>query len=262
MKSIIAIIMLAGTSVLAGCGGGGSSAAPPAGVTAEPGDTSVIVNWVNDGSVEYWVWVAQGSNVSTDDCATMTGCRIYTNVRPPFIVAGLLNGTTYSVTVNGRHDGGPGGSGSPTLVFVPRLAGATWDVGVPLTGNDMLGVGYTSALSTGLAGLATVGAAGTIFTTGDVTTWTAATSGTTANLNAVQFRNGLFVAIGDEGTILTSPDSVTWTPRTSPTTNSLAALDGNGSGQVVAVGAQGTILVSDNSTGWSTHDSHTTANLY
>ncbi|HEX8739040.1 MAG TPA: hypothetical protein VF925_02750 [Casimicrobiaceae bacterium] len=262
MKSILVIAMMALASMLAGCGGGGSSASTPTGVTVDPGDTSATINWNNDASVQYWVWVAQSPNVSTSDCATLTGCRIFTDVRPPFIVTGLVNGKTYSVTVNGRHNDGPGGSGSPTIAFVPRLAGATWTVGTPLTGSNLLGVGYSSSLSTGLAGLATVGAAGTIFTTGNVTAWVAATSGTTANLNAVQHRDNLFVAIGDGGTVVTSPDSVTWTPRSTPTTNALYALDGSGTGQVVAVGAQGTILVTSNSTDWTAHDSKTTANLY
>lgn len=262
MKSILAIATIAVTLLLAGCGGGGSSASMPTGVTVEPGDTSATVNWNNDGSVEYWVWVAQTPNVDTSDCATMPGCAIFTNVRPPFIVTGLVNGKTYSVTVNGRHNGGPGGTGSPALAFVPRLAGATWTAAAPLTGSKLLGVGFASSLSTGLPGLATVGAAGTIFTTGNVVAWVPATSGTTASLNAVQHRDNLLVAIGDGGTVDTSPDGVTWTQRSAPTTSALYALDGSGTGQVVAVGAQGTILTTTNSTDWSLRTSQTTANLY
>ncbi|MGE5669400.1 MAG: WD40/YVTN/BNR-like repeat-containing protein [Betaproteobacteria bacterium] len=261
MRKLLALAMLLVVAMVAGCGGGSSADAPPD-VKVVAGDSSATVTWTNDTSVEYWVWVAQGPNVDTSNCTTSTYCRIYTGVTPPFIVAGLANGTTYSVTVNGRRGGGPGGTGSSPIAFVPRLAGSVWTAGNPLSLNDLLGVTYTTATTAGTAMVVAVGASGSIYWTINATTWTAATSGTTASLDAVQYRNGVFVAIGDLGTILTSPDAVTWTPRTSPTTNTLTALVGSGSGQVVAVGTKGTILVSTNSTSWAVVDSGTTADLY
>jgi len=261
MRKLLAVAMLLVVAMVAGCGGGSSADSPPD-VKVVAGDSSATVTWTNDTSVEYWAWIGQGPNVDTSNCTTSTYCRIFTGVTSPFIVAGLTNGTTYSVTVNGRRNGGPGGPGSPPIAFVPRLAGSVWTAGNPPSLNNLLGVGYTAATTAGIAEVVAVGASGSIYSSPDATTWTAATSGTTANLNAVQYRNGVFVAIGDLGTILTSPDAVTWTPRTAPTTNALTALIGSGSGQVVAVGAKGTILVSTNSTSWAAVDSGTTADLY
>ena len=262
MKQIFAAAMMAVVALIAGCGGGGSSAPAPTDVKVVAGDSSATIYWTGDSGVQYWVWVGQGSGVDTKNCSAAPYCKIYTDVPSPLIVTGLINGTTYSVTVNGRHDGGPGGPGSPSIAFVPRLAGSVWTPGNPLSLDNLLGLGYTSATATGIAELVAVGANGATFSTEDATTWTPGSSGTTANLNAVQYRNGVFVAVGDLGTILTSPDALTWTPRTSPTTNALTALAGSGSGQVIAVGLKGTMLVSTNSNDWSTVDSGTTNDLY
>jgi hypothetical protein len=65
-----------------------------------------------------------------------------------------------------------------------------------------------------------VGAAGTILTSSDGTTWTSRTSGTTSNLYDVTYGNNRFVAVGglvhDAGpsTTLTSLDGLTWTGQT------------------------------------------------
>ncbi|HJU22960.1 MAG TPA: hypothetical protein VJ891_10675 [Casimicrobiaceae bacterium] len=261
MRLFVAIVMIAIAAMLTGCGGGkGSSEPPPKNVKATPGDSSVSVTWDVDPSLEYWVWVTPGTTIDTNNCASQ--CRIFVNVFPPFIASGLVNGTTYTLTVNARKEGGPGGDGSPPETFVPRLAGFDWTAGVPLGTNNLLGIGFISATSAGISTVVEVGADGTAFYSLDAQTWTAATTNVTANLNAVQYRNGLFVAIGDGGTIITSPDGATWTARTSPTTNSLTALVGNGQGQVIAVGKNGTILVSTDSTTWTTANSGTTEDLY
>jgi hypothetical protein len=57
-----------------------------------------------------------------------------------------------------------------------------------------------------------------------------------ADLNAILFTNGLFLAVGDKGTILTSTNSRNWEPKTSSTGKDLKA---------VAYGASGFIAVGD-----------------
>ena len=259
MRLFLVAAMFALVATITGCGGG-SSASPPSDVKVVAGDSSATVSWTDDPGVQYWVWVALGASATSTNCASEPGCRTFQNVSSPFIVTGLVNGTTYSITINARHDFGPGGPDSPPIAFIPRPAGQGWVAGAPLGPDNLLGVGFT--LSTTVAGstLVTVGANGKIFSSNNAVTWTAATSGVAVNLNAVQYHNGLFVAIGDQGTILTSVDTVTWTPRTSTTTNALYALTANGS-TVVAVGAQGTILVSGNSTDWKAVNSGTTSDL-
>jgi hypothetical protein len=94
MRQFLACAMLAVAASIAGCGGGGSSASPPTGVTLAAGDESATVFWNAEPGVQYWVWVAQGTGTTTQNCPTATGCRIFVDVAPPYIVTGLTNGTT------------------------------------------------------------------------------------------------------------------------------------------------------------------------
>ena len=48
-----------------------------------------------------------------------------------------LNGKVYSFTVNGRKDSGPGGSGSPSISTIPRVAGLSWNAGTPLATSSL-----------------------------------------------------------------------------------------------------------------------------
>ena len=259
MRLLIAAALIAITALLTGCGGGGSSEPAPSNVKVVVGDSSATVTWDVDSSLEYWVWANTGTSIDFNNCGS--SCRIFVNVFPPYIITGLVNGTTYAVTVNARKEGGPGGPGSPVQTIVPRRAGSVWQAGAPLGTNNLLGVGYTSATTAGLSTIVEVGANGAAFWSLDAQTWNTATTGVAVNLNAVQYRNGLFVAVGDSGAIITSPDGSTWTPRATPTTNALKALVGDGQGQVVAVGGNGTVLVSSDSITWSAANSQTTENL-
>jgi hypothetical protein len=54
--------------------------------------------------------------------------------------------------------------------------------------------------------------------------WTEQTSGTSTDLNAVAYGQGLWVAVGDSGMIRTSPDGVTWTVQSSPVTNNIRCI--------------------------------------
>jgi hypothetical protein len=263
MKQILGITLLAFSILLAGCGGGsGGSTPPPANVKVVPGDTSASVSWTTDPNTEYWVWVAQGNDATTSNCATTSACKILVNVSSPFIITGLTDGTLYSVTVNSRTNNGPGGPGSPPIAFVPRIAGATWTAGAPLTTANLLGLAFTVTTTAGVNTVIAVGAGGAIFYSPDAVHWVPETSNVSSNLNAATFAHSLFFAVGDAGTMLTSPDGVTWTAQVPQTKANLYAVTNDGSGTIVAVGAGGTILVSTDGTTWAPADSHTSMDLY
>jgi len=83
--------------------------------------------------------------------------------------------------------------------------------------------------------------------------WSAATSGTTNNLNGgYLLDSGVGFAVGDAGTILKTTDAgMTWSPLTSSTTNALYDVYFFDATQGVAVGEQGLILrTTDGGGGW------------
>jgi photosystem II stability/assembly factor-like uncharacterized protein len=83
--------------------------------------------------------------------------------------------------------------------------------------------------------------------------WTAATSGTTNNLNgAYLLDSGLGFVVGDAGTVVKTTDAgMTWSPLTSGTTNALYDVYFFDATQGVAVGELGLILrTTDGGAGW------------
>jgi hypothetical protein len=77
-----------------------------------------------------------------------------------------------------------------------------WQSVYSATGNWLSGITYASDIPL----LVAVGASGTIVTSPDGTTWTAAPASPTTNwLNGVGYGNGRFVAVGASGTIVTFP---------------------------------------------------------
>jgi photosystem II stability/assembly factor-like uncharacterized protein len=83
--------------------------------------------------------------------------------------------------------------------------------------------------------------------------WSAATSGTTNNLNGgYLLDSGVGFVVGDAGTILKTTDvGMTWSPLTSGTTNALYDVYFFDATQGVAVGEQGLILrTTDGGAGW------------
>jgi photosystem II stability/assembly factor-like uncharacterized protein len=83
--------------------------------------------------------------------------------------------------------------------------------------------------------------------------WSAATSGTTNNLNGgYLLDSGVGFVVGDAGTILKTTDAgMTWSPLTSGTTNALYGVYFFDATQGVAVGEQGLILrTTDGGAGW------------
>jgi Fibronectin type III domain len=297
MKSIASLFTNIATAfvvaaLLASCNGVGSSgtsADAPPDLKATAGDSQVTLTWTPQPDVEYWLFYAPVAGVTTSNWASLGG-RAVVNVSSPYVLSGLVNGSTYSFTMNGRKKGGPGGPGAPTQVAVPRLAGSVWSAGPALgtttlngvaagaitAGNSTVAVGNGGAIYSAIAGAAavvrtnpagaadlnavafgssgyvTVGAAGTILLSTDAITFTAQTSNTTNTLYGV-VSNGVagFVAVGAGGTVLNSADGKTWTVATSGTTNDLYAIT-LGSGRYIAAGKNGTLITSTDTTTWTT----------
>ena len=268
MNLFVRVLLLAGALFIAGCGGGGSggifssgsSASPPPDVKVTPGDSGATVTWTMEPGVEYWVFSAATSSLTTQNWSLQPQAKVIRNATSPTIISSLVNGSTYSITVNGRKDGGPGGAGSPSISFVPRLAGINWTLGKPLAAAELRGLSFAALIFPGI--YVTVGSSGSAFISSDAITWTAVTTGVTSQLNASAYGGGRHVAVGVGGVSVNSLDAVTWTTPTNPTTSDLngIALSGNG---LVAVGNGGVILrTGDGGVSWSTATSGTTQNLY
>jgi hypothetical protein len=244
---VLAAVMV--SFLLAGCNqwSKGSSAAPPTDVKAVPGDGVIVVTWTMASNVEYWLFYGPTPGITTTNWTDPgRGAQVIRGATSPAVFSGLVNGTTYSFTINGRTDGGPGGDGSPSISAVPRLAGAAWTVGGPIAGlSDLHGVTYGAVL-------VAAGAGGALLSSPDGTTWTAPTNPAfPANLNAVLY-GGNYLAAGAGGVMLFSADATTWIQEAvGNTANELTALASNGSGGYVAVGKGGTIVFSTDGQTWS-----------
>lgn len=293
-RFVLLMASIAITAVLNGCSGKGSASDAPPDLTAIPGDGVVTLAWTAAPDVEYWLFYASGSAVTTSNWSSIGGKAVI-NATSPYTITGLTNNSVYSFTMNGRKSGGPGGPGAPTQVVSPRFAGTKWTVAPPLgtgklngvsaiaTTNVIVGSGGAifagangttavaqtnpatpadlNALTYGGLGFAAVGAAGTIVFSSDTTTWAARTSGSVADLYAVTSPGtGGFAAFGAAGTTLYSADGITWTAATSATTQNLYAA-AYGVGRYVAVGAGGTIVTSTDRTTWQAVASNTTSDL-
>lgn len=256
MKQFIVAIILVLAPVLffAGCDVG-RSAPPPAEVRMIAGDGSVTLTWNMEPGVEYWLFSAAAEGVTPENCSSLPGCKAIMGAVSPQVVSGLSNGVTYSFTINGRIDGGPGGPGSIPVSAVPRMAGAIWSTGTSLGVSDLYGV------TRGTSFLA-VGSSGAMFSSTDGVAWSALNSGVTGNLYAVIYGNANYVAVGAGGTMLLSSDEMaTWIQPATGTTNDLYALSYNGT-MFLAVGANGTIITSSDGTSWVMQNSGTSSHLY
>lgn len=162
--------------------------------------------------------------------------------------------TTYSYVAVGNAGAL---SKSPAYTSTDPLA---WTP-VSLTGTTLDGVALNGVVYA-LSKYMVVGAGGKVAHSTDISTWTAATSGTTSNLNAIATNGSIVVAVGAGGTIIHSGDGITWTAATSvPTTENLNGVAYSTKGVWVAVGANGTLLSSTDGSTWTTRSSGTTANL-
>jgi hypothetical protein len=121
------------------------------------------------------------------------------------------------------------------VVFANGTFEATTAQGNVLSSLD--GVSWTSqnvspgalnSIAYGNGAWVVVGANGTIFVSTDLKAWSTASSGTTANLNAVvctyDSHQFVFYAVGDGGTVLTSTDAKKWVAIPSGVSNSLTGI--------------------------------------
>lgn len=258
MKQFFASIFMAFGAVflLTGCEIG-STAEPPEAVEvhALAGDGSVTLTWDMAPGVEYWAFSAAADVITPENCGSLPECETIFSVSSPLVISGLTNGTTYSFTVNGRIDDGPGGPGSISVSAVPRIAGKTWSAGASLGAADLHGVTY------GTAFLA-VGNGGSLFSSTNAIDWTALPSGVTADFYAASYGNSSYVAVGQGGVVLLSTDEMaTWTQAASGTPNDLYALAYSGS-LFLAVGANGAIVTSIDGISWAVQSSGTSSHLY
>lgn len=294
MKSVVHFFGLAlGLALLLGGCDTGSSAPPPNDVKVAAGDGSVTVTWAMEPGVEYWLFSAAVEGVRPENCSSLPECKTIMAAVSPQVVTGLANGTTYSFTINGRVNGGPGGPGSVPVSATPRIAGVTWSAGSPLYASDLRGVAYgTAFLAAGSGGAVFTSADALVWTvvnvgiatdlkavaygnasyvvagsdgvlllgSSDLATWTQAASGTSSDLHGLAYVNGLFLAVGANGTLITSADGATWTLRNSGTASHLYGI-AYGNGMYVAVGAGGTILTSADAATWQTSAAQTTLDL-
>ena len=261
VKKLALFLASAAFALLAGCGKQGSEAQPPANFRVVPGDASVIVSWDAEPDVDYWIFFGTGTGITTDNWANRNGVAI-PNATSPRIITGLRNGTTYSFTINGRKDRGPGGPGAPTIEAVPAVAGSNWAPGTPL-GTARLNSIAAGTILTGF-GVATVGDGGAISSSVNSLPLVpaATTPAGTADLTAVWYGLFRFFAGGPNGTLLESLDGLTWVARTSGTTATILGGTTSLINTQVAVGTGGVLLTSTDGTTWTTQGSGTSENLY
>ena len=246
--------------LLGGCGGQGTSASPPANFKVTEADASVIITWDAEPGVDYWIFYGPGSNITTANWAT-SGGRAIVNAITPSTITGLANGTTYSFTINGRKEGGPGGPGAPTQVAVPRLSGILWTAGAPIGSSDLKGVAFGN-VPTGF-GLVTVGSGGSLTTNTNQAGWVPQVNpAAPRDLNAACYGNLGFIAAGAGGALIYSLDLVTWTAQTSNTVAALYGCASPGAAGYLVVGSGGTLLSSSDGASWTQPTTGITEDLY
>ncbi len=185
MKSRFALPAIFVTLGLCGClGNSGNATAPPQGVQAFAGDSSVSVTWAADPTVNYWVFHAQSPQLSIDNSnwANLLFAGVLVDASSPAIVCSQINNPNpppdnvfpaIYFSVNGRTGTAPGGPGSPLVSATPRPAGgpdAPWITGATIP-SPLTAIGYATATGCGYAGrpasgvYVAVGPAGAIYNT-------------------------------------------------------------------------------------------------
>ena len=147
----------------------------------------------------------------------------------PLVLVGLL---TLVATVHPV----PAAAADGDLTWSPQLSGAERE--------SPLGVGYGGNL------FVAVGYGGWIMTSPDGTTWTARSSNSKDNLEAVAYGNGKYVIVSQYLNVVTSTDGVTWTTKASPATGQMKSIVFAG-GKFVAVSPNAGIMTSPDGETWT-----------
>ena len=256
MKQLLACLVgLLAVLQLGGCSSQGKSAPPPASVQAEARENGVLVTFPMEEGVEYWLFYAPSASLTSTNFISVAGGKVRTGAVSPVLVPLLENGTTYYFTINGRTQGGPGGTGTPLVSATPRLAGGTWSAAAAIPSADLRGTAFGGVFIA-------VGANGAMFSSPDGISWTALNFVVASDLNSVSFVNNVYMAVGAGGVLLASTDAATWTQQTTGTASDLQAVAGNGAGTYVVVGAGGAIIASTGGGGWTAASSGTSGRLY
>jgi len=287
-------------------GQGSQPSAPPANFSVAPGESQVVLNWTADPNLTYWIYYSQGSTTGLGNADhilfqvtppyDLTG--LTNNTQYAFAVTASDNGSqvgpfTPVVTATPRPIGPlntwtvgtPLGTGTNNLnaiafgnnTYVAVGDGAQiWSAPFSYTSaggvtgwtqqtSPVLGVNLTGIVYDGTRFVA-LGADGTVLTSSDGTTWTAATaiagaSGMHAIAYGVVNGTGIYVAVGDAGVIDYNGNAGVggnWTPASSGTAQNLYGVAFLNS-QFVAVGAQGTVVTSPDGITWTVQTSAASA---
>ncbi len=279
------------TPLLSGCPASkGSSAPPPSNFSAIAGDGRVTVTWTPTPGVDYWIFSATDPGLTGLNWSGLAHANAQVNAATPLYMCGLLDDLPYYFASNGRTNGGPGGTSSPTINATPYNASTHWTlnptpiaeiVNNAVVNPDISGLAYASLTTCGnnaaisATGMfAAVGSGGAIFTSNDGISWGPALSPTSSNLNAVtgyaaNQNNALnpalrWMAVGDAGTVVYFDGSVWVLANTYYANSTLAAANpGNSTlrsitqvgGTFYAVGDAGTIISSPDAINWTIHNS-------
>ena len=285
MKKLFCILIVAMmTTLFSGCNNG-SPAAPPSAMAATAGDGRVKITWTASPGVEYWLFTATDPSLTAFNVSGLPNAHTYYPVTSPFYMCGLLDSDQYYFAANGRSNGGPGGTSSPTIGAIPYNAGTNWIANSAALSQNSIspnlnGVGYTSLATcsnnatSATGSFAAVGAGGAIFTSNDGQNWNTpaslplgfssdlyAVTGYAANLNNPTTPALRWIAVGAGGASVYSTDGVSWfvgrANLGNPALHSLTQV----AGTFFAVGDMGSILSTTDGITWTTRTSGSTNNL-
>ena len=135
LKLILAILIA--SFLTTACNRGSSASPPTSGISVLPGESRATVTWNAVPGVEYWIFYAPANSISTSNWNSLPYSNAIVKAVSPQVIPGLVNGVTYSFTLNGRTNGGPGGEGTPSVSIVPRIAGSIWNAGNTIGSNTV-----------------------------------------------------------------------------------------------------------------------------
>ena len=219
------LLAIATAIILAACGGSSTKSTPPppvGGISVAAGDSQVTVSWKETPGVEYWIFAAPNNpSLTLSNWLATSGSSYRLKVTSPFVVTGLVNGTSYSFFMTARINGGPGGDATPTVSATPRLAGTEWVESTALNTGSKTGLTYGSYVETATNTVKSVylavGNGGRMFNATNLGTWNTLNPVVTSDLTAAEFAFAKFIAVGTAGKVIYSTDTSSWTAATSVT---------------------------------------------